>query len=88
MIYYLGFFAGFLTVASFVPQVVRTWRTRQVRDLSLGMFALLVTASTLWMIYGVVINDIPVILTNAGMVALNGSLATAKLKFGHVRRAE
>ena len=82
MIHYLGYFAGFLTVASFLPQVIRTWRTRHTRDLSLGMFALLVTASTLWIIYGIVIGNWPVILTNLGMVALNGAIGVAKLRFG------
>ena len=81
MIEYFGYFAGFLTVTSFLPQVIRTWRTHQVRDLHLGMFTLLVTASTLWVIYGVIIRSWPVILTNVGMVVLNGSLAIAKLKF-------
>jgi len=81
MIEYLGFFAGVLTVSSFLPQVIRTWRTRQTRDLSLGMFALLTTASSLWMIYGAVTKDLPVILTNAGMVAMNGALAVAKLRY-------
>ncbi|MFL5564915.1 MAG: SemiSWEET family sugar transporter, partial [Gemmatimonadaceae bacterium] len=64
MLAYLGFIGGFLTVVSFLPQVIRTWRTRQTRDLSLGMFVLLVTASTLWIIYGVFIDDWSVIATN------------------------
>lgn len=81
MIHYLGYFAGFLTVASFLPQVIRTWRTRQTRDLSLGMFTLLMTASSLWIIYGAIIGSWPVILTNVGMVALNGALTVAKLRF-------
>jgi MtN3 and saliva related transmembrane protein len=82
MIHYLGFFAGILTVVSFLPQVIRTWRTHRTHDLSLGMFALLVTASSLWIIYGIVIEDWPVILTNMGMVALNGAIGVAKLRFG------
>jgi len=82
MIHYLGLLAGTLTVASFLPQVIRTWRSRKTGDLSLGMFALLVTASTLWIIYGFVINDLAVILTNVGMVVLNGSIGVAKLKYG------
>jgi MtN3 and saliva related transmembrane protein len=81
MITYFGYFAGLLTVVSFLPQVIRTWRSRQVRDLHLGMFILLVTASSLWIIYGAIIGSWPVILTNAGMVALNGALAVAKLRF-------
>jgi MtN3 and saliva related transmembrane protein len=78
---YLGYVAGVLTVSSFLPQVVRSWRTRQTRDLSLPMFALLTTASALWMIYGIATQDIPIIITNALMVALNGAIAAAKLRY-------
>ena len=81
MIHSLGYFAGVLTVSSFLPQVIRTWRIRQTGDLSLGMFALLVAASSLWIVYGAITNDWPVILTNAGMVAMNGALAMAKLRY-------
>jgi MtN3 and saliva related transmembrane protein len=82
MIHYLGHIAGILTVTSFLPQVIRTWKSRRTGDLSLGMFALLVTASTLWIIYGFVIKDSAVILTNIGMVLLNGSIGVAKLRYG------
>ena len=81
MIPYLGYLAGMLTVGSFLPQVIRVWRTRQTRDLSLSMFALLSTASSLWIIYGAITSDWPVVLTNAGMVALNGAIAVAKVRY-------
>lgn len=77
----LGTAAGVLTVASFLPQVVRAWRTKRTRDLSLGTFALLMTSGTLWMIYGALASDWPVVATNGGMVALNGALAAAKLRY-------
>jgi MtN3 and saliva related transmembrane protein len=77
----LGFVAGLLTVGSFLPQVVRAWRTRQTRDLSLAMFALLITSGSLWIVYGIVKSDWPVIATNSGMVALNGALAAAKMRY-------
>jgi MtN3 and saliva related transmembrane protein len=82
MIHYLGYFAGTLTVVAFLPQVIRTWQSRRTGDLSMGMLAILITASTLWIIYGVVIRDWSVILTNIGMVALNGAIATAKVRYG------
>jgi len=78
---YLGYVAGTITVLSFLPQVLRAWRTRQTRDLSMGMFALLVTAGSLWMVYGAMNRDWPVVATNAGMVALNGALVVAKLRY-------
>jgi MtN3 and saliva related transmembrane protein len=81
MIRYLGYSAGILTVGSFLPQVIRTWRSRQTGDLSLGMFALLATASSLWIVYGIVTSDWPVILTNSGMVAMTLSLAAAKIRY-------
>ena len=82
MIAYLGYFAGILTVSSFLPQVIRSWRTRQTRDLSLGMFTLLTTASALWMVYGVLTSDWPVMLTNGAMVAMNSAIAVAKIRHG------
>ncbi len=78
---WLGLVAGTLTVGSFLPQVLRTWRTRQTKDLSLGMFALLVAASSLWILYGLVRRDWAVVATNGGMVALNGLLLVAKLRY-------
>lgn len=79
--HYLGYFAGMLTVASFLPQVIMAWRTRQTRDLSLGMFSLLIAASSLWILYGILNRDWPVVATNSGMVALNGALAVAKVRY-------
>lgn len=82
MIHYLGYVAGTLTVVSFIPQVYRTWKTKHTKDLSFGMFAMLVTACSLWAIYGIIIKDWSVILTNLGMVALNGAIGVAKFRFG------
>ena len=81
MIRYLGYLAGFLTVVSFLPQVVRTWKTRRTKDLSMGMFGLIIAASILWIVYGAITSDWPVILTNSGMIALNGALAVAKVRY-------
>ena len=81
MLAYIGYVAGVLTVLSFLPHVVRTWRTRQAGDLSFGMFALLITAGALWIAYGVGSRDWPVIATNVGMVALNCAILVAKVRF-------
>jgi len=81
VIRYLGYLAGFLTVVSFLPQVLRTWKTRRTKDLSMGMFGLIISASILWIVYGAITSDWPVILTNTGMIALNGALAVAKVRY-------
>lgn len=78
---YIGFTAGILTVISFLPQVAQAWRTKQVRDLSLGTLVLLLTGGMMWLMYGVLSKDAPVIATNAGMVVLITAILVAKLKF-------
>ena len=78
---YVGYLAGILTVVSLVPQVLRTWRTKRTKDLSVRTFLLLITAGLLWVIYGALASDWPVIATNSGMVTLNGAILAAKLRY-------
>jgi MtN3 and saliva related transmembrane protein len=78
---YVGYLAGALTVVSLIPQVLRTWRTKQTKDLSVRTFLLLITAGILWLTYGFLASDWPVIVTNAGMVMLNGAILVAKLRY-------
>ena len=82
MVNELGYVAATVTVASFLPQVVRAWRTRQTRDLSLASLALLITAGSMWILYGALSRDWPVVATNSGMVGLLVLLAAAKVKHG------
>jgi MtN3 and saliva related transmembrane protein len=81
MVNELGYVAGMVTVASFLPQVVRAWRTRQTRDLSLASLALLITAGSMWILYGALSRDWPVVATNSGMVGLLVLLAMAKVRY-------
>jgi MtN3 and saliva related transmembrane protein len=78
----LGAFAGLCTTISFLPQLVRAWRTRSTRDISLPMFSLLVFGILLWLVYGVMIGDEPLILSNAVSLCLTGSILYLKLRHG------
>src|SRR5687767_7672312 len=69
---YVGYLAAGLAVVSLIPQVLRAWRTKQTEALSGRTFLLLITAGVLWLTYGMLASDWPVIATNAGMVVLNG----------------
>jgi MtN3 and saliva related transmembrane protein len=80
----VGFVAGCVTVVSFVPQVVRIWRTRQTRDLSFGTFALLGTGALLWFLYGLLTAAWPVVFTNAAVALLVGIILLAKVRFDRV----
>ena len=61
----IGSAAGTLTTVAFVPQVVRAWKTGSVEDLSLWMLLAFTTGVGLWVVYGVVTDAVPLIITNA-----------------------
>ncbi|MBI4370498.1 MAG: SemiSWEET transporter [Elusimicrobia bacterium] len=61
----LGLAAACCTTAAFIPQVLKSWRTRQTKDVSLGMYALMSAGIALWLIYGLMKRDIPLIFSNA-----------------------
>jgi len=61
----LGFIAGTLTTFAFLPQVVKTWRTKSSGDLSIGTMGMICTGVFLWLLYGLLIEDLPLIATNA-----------------------
>lgn len=69
----LGFLAGACTTAAFVPQVWQVWRTRSARDLSLGMYLVLVLGVMLWLVYGLLCNDMPLVIANIITLILAGS---------------
>ncbi len=77
----LGLLAGALTTAAFLPQVIKTWKTRSAKDLSLGMFSLFCLGVAMWLVYGFAVNDIPVIAANFLTLLLAATLLFFKLRF-------
>lgn len=75
----LGLAAGSLTTLSFIPQVFRIWRTKSASDISYAMFLLFSTGVLLWLIYGLVLNAMPVVIANATTLVL--ALIVLALKF-------
>lgn len=77
-----GYLAAFLTTASFIPQALHTFRTRDVRGISLGMYAVFTTGVALWLVYGLLIGAWPVVVANALTLALSLAILIMKLRFG------
>lgn len=67
----LGLTAGVFTTAAVTPQIWKAWKTKEVDDVSPGMFYVLITGLALWVIYGVITSDIPIIATNGVAFCLN-----------------
>jgi MtN3 and saliva related transmembrane protein len=77
----LGLAAGSLTTAAFFPQVIKTWKSRSAKDLSLGMFLLFSLGVLLWLVYGFFVRDIPVIAANLLTLLLASTILFFKLRF-------
>lgn len=81
MIEYLGYLAAFLTTASFVPQVVKIYKSKLANDVSLCMFLLFTLGIFLWLFYGLAQNIWPIVIANAVTLALSLSILVMKLKY-------
>jgi MtN3 and saliva related transmembrane protein len=78
----LGYVAGLFTTLAFVPQALRSWRTRSTADLSLGTIFAFIVGVTLWLIYGLAIGSYPIVIWNAVTLLLNVVILVAKLRHG------
>lgn len=76
----IGSTAGTLTTIAFVPQVLKTWRTRSVEDLSLWILLAFTTGVALWVLYGVVTRALPLMVTNGATLLLALVLLSMKLR--------
>ena len=78
---HIGLLAGAITSAAAIPQVVRTYRTRHARDLSIWQPILLDVGMLLWLIYGICLKDLPLILANAFSILCYSLLIIMKVYF-------
>ena len=80
----LGLVAGAITTGSFVPQVVRVYKIRSAREISLFFTILFLVGDLLWMSYGIYLKDLPIVLWNIMGASLACALMIAKFKYGKV----
>ena len=78
---WIGLLAGTLTTISFFPQMLKTWKTRSTKDISLEMFLLFCSGLLLWIVYGLFLRDIPVIMTHVAIFILAFPILVLKLKY-------
>jgi len=78
---WVGLVAGLLTSIASLPQLIKTWRSRHVRDLSIWQPLLLSVGVGLWLVYGVMIRDMPLILANITPLICNLLLTAMKIRY-------
>ncbi len=83
----VGMIAGTLTTVSFLPQVIRTWKTKDVSGLSLGMYSLFTAGVALWVAYGVMLRAWPIIITNGITLLLAAAVLALVIRYGKRSRS-
>lgn len=81
-VHLIGLCAAFCTTVSFLPQAARAVRTRDTSGISLWMYVLFCAGVSLWLAYGVLRHDVPVILANAVTLATSGTVLVLKVRNG------
>lgn len=78
---YIGYIAATLTTISFLPQAIQVFKTKNVTSISLGMYCIFTTGVLLWLIYGVLQKDAPIIIANAVTLVLACAILVMKWRY-------
>lgn len=77
----IGLAAGTLTTMSFLPQVIKVWKNRSSRDLSVTMLIAFSSGVTLWLVYGILTYTPPIIITNIATLILAVTILILKVRY-------
>ncbi|MBF0293214.1 MAG: SemiSWEET transporter [Nitrospinae bacterium] len=77
----IGYAAATVSTFVFVPQVIRTWKLKSARDISMATLVMMCTGLALWVIYGAMTGQPPIIAANAIVLALASAILAMKIKF-------
>ena len=76
----IGYLAACLTTFSFLVQAIKSWRTKDLSGISVGMYTMFASGVALWLVYGLVINSMPLIVTNALTLIFALSILVMKIR--------
>lgn len=77
----LGYSASAVTVFTFLPQVLKTWKEKSAKNVSLMMFIIAFVNEVMWIAYGAMINNMVIIVTNVIMIAMCTTMIGLKLRY-------
>jgi len=79
----IGYLAACLTTFSFLVQAIKSWRAKDLSGISVGMYTMFASGVALWLVYGLVINSMPLIVTNALTLVFALSILVMKIREVH-----
>lgn len=77
----VGYFAAVLTTASFIPQALHTFQTKDVSGISLGMYSSFTVGVSLWLVYGVLLQAWPIVIANTITLTMAAAILAMKLRY-------
>jgi MtN3 and saliva related transmembrane protein len=77
----IGIIAGIFTASSLLPQALKIIKEKKAEDVSIGMLLFLMTGVSLWIYYGYLRNDMPIIITNCFSLLLNFVTLFLRIKY-------
>lgn len=80
---YLGLFGAFLSAITFIPQVIQAYKTKSVKDLNVGMLFIVFSSVLVWLVYGFMKKDLPILIANGVILFLASMLIYFKFTFKH-----
>lgn len=76
----IGLIAAVCTTFAFIPQVMKVWKTKQIKDLSLRMYSIMFIGIILWLVYGIRIDSLSIIMANVVTATLVGTILVFIIK--------
>ena len=83
----IGYLAAFFTTIAFIPQAYKVFKTNQTKDLSLSLFLIFSLGVLMWLIYGIMLNSIPMIVANVITLSLSLYILYKKIKREYLEKS-
>lgn len=77
----IGITAATLTTLSFLPQAIQVIKTKHTKDLSLGMYSIFTVGVFFWLVYGIMLNELPIIIANVITLIFAATILVMKIKY-------
>ena len=77
-----GYLGATCTTVSFIPQIIKIWKEKQAKDISIGMYLLFTFGIMMWLVYGVLLGEYPIIIANSLTLVFAVTVLLLKYKYG------
>lgn len=84
----LGLVAGSLTTLAYLPQLIKTWKSKSADDISWSMLMILCLGIVLWLVYGIAVHDLPLIAANVVTLILASIILGLKVHYRRLARLQ